>query len=190
MKSKVYIYGGAFNPPTIGHQIILQAVADEAAREEAEVWIVPSGERRDKTIGASRQTRLDLCEALRESVSTDVVIRIEVHELDQADPTETRETVRWFQTQYPDIAFVWVFGSDSVQTMRQWHGGEFLYRQLGMLVLQRPGYPLDRLPPHGRLLSVNMPEISSTLVRKCISEQRQYAHLVPPPVYVLLSDRI
>lgn len=56
------IYGGAFNPPTRAHQAILQACIDYAEQlsVDAEVWLMPSGDRVDKKIEASYADRLEL----------------------------------------------------------------------------------------------------------------------------------
>ena len=86
MKQKeTIIYGGAFNPPTRAHQTILQVCADRAGQSGADVWLLPSGERRDKCIDANRERRLQLCAALCLDIVTtgETLLRVEEQELDR-----------------------------------------------------------------------------------------------------------
>ena len=63
------IYGGAFNPPTLAHQEIMQQCVSIAKKMTAEVWVLPSGDRADKKIEGSIGNRLQLVEALCRSVN-------------------------------------------------------------------------------------------------------------------------
>lgn len=49
-RPETIIYGGAFNPPTLSHVAILQAVLEFAEPTQSEVWVMPSGTRLDKAI--------------------------------------------------------------------------------------------------------------------------------------------
>lgn len=181
---KAIIYGGAFNPPTNGHQTILQACFHHAKDIRSEVWIMPSGNRSDKSIAVSREHRLQMIESLIASVDTsEVSHRIEEIELQSKSQTETYETYKNLRKLYPDVKQVWVFGSDSIQTMKSWGEGEWLYNNLSMLVIERPGYKLASLPPHAELLPLDSLDISSTLVREHITNNRDIAHLVPKHVH-------
>lgn len=182
------IYGGAFNPPTKAHQAILQACLDRAVTTGSEVWVMPSGERRDKSIGASNETRFKLVAALCESVvSHGVTLNTETLELDSDDLTETYYTHQALQAKYPDYTYKWVFGSDSVATMKSWKNGLWLYKNMGMLVIPRPGYLLDELPENAEILPVNVPKMSSTEVRNKIQGGDPVDHLVPEAVHRMLE---
>lgn len=185
---EVILYGGAFNPPTVAHQAILQACVEKAAERQAAVWVMPSGERADKRIGVSRDKRLRLAEALCASVviRRGVSVRVETLELDQLQPTETFETNQRLCQKYTDTQFTWLFGSDSVETMPQWGGGGWLYKNLGMLVIPRPGYELATMPPRAKLLPVHAKRISSTEVRQLQEQKADISKLVPPLVMQLL----
>src|SRR5690349_5381214 len=125
------IYGGAFNPPTIAHQAILRACVEEAAIRNAEVWLLPSGDRADKRIACGLERRLKLVDALKTSIgSTAVDIRVEQYELMREEPTQTYRTYEYFTEQYPEYKQTWVFGADSIATMKQWSGGGYLWKML------------------------------------------------------------
>lgn len=182
------VYGGAFNPPTRAHQAILQACVDYASRREADVWLLPSATRADKHIETSVARRLRLCEALaRDIVRYDVEVRVDTTELDRGVQTETYDTVREFVSCYPDRAFTWVFGSDSVATMSSWHGGEWMYDNLAMLVVERPGSPAVALGRYAHTLAVESTDISSTLLRARMDMGERYDDLVGPEVGAVLA---
>src|SRR5690349_13293782 len=123
------LYGGAFNPPTNAHAAIVRELAELARHENADLWVMPSGERRDKTILADVAIRTAYVHALLASGETyGVDTKIEQYELTNPETTETFQTNRHLEQRYPDRRFTWVFGSDSVNSMSQWRGGEWLLR--------------------------------------------------------------
>lgn len=181
------IYGGAFNPPTRAHQAILQACIDYAELRDADVWIMPSGDRTDKEIMTPHELRLAYIEALTNDVVARMVqIDIETTELYRGYQTETCDTVAEMTAMYPGRRFTWVFGSDSVNTMHLWQGGEAMLRDLSMLIVERPGHVVRRLGSNAVKLDVATAEISSTLVRQRLAASESVEDLVTPSVYACL----
>lgn len=186
---EVILYGGAFNPPTVAHQAVLQACVNRAESNGAQVWVMPSGDREDKVIAASLQRRIQLSEALLESVCNpgNIELRIEPYELESDSPTETFETQKALTDAYPQYEFTWVFGADSVATMPEWRGGNWLYKNIGMLVIPRVGYQLPTLPPRATVLPVETIPTSSTAVRELMDRGEDVSHLVPRAVQRVLA---
>lgn len=181
------VYGGAFNPPTRAHQAILQACIDYAEPRGADVWIMPSGDRTDKEINTPHELRLAYIEALATDVMARTVqIDIETTELYRGYQTETCDTVSEMAAMYPGRKFTWVFGSDSVNSMHKWQGGEAMLRELSMLIVERPGYAVRKLGVNAVKLDVATGEISSSLVRQRLSVGEQVSDLVSPKVAALL----
>lgn len=184
------IYGGAFNPPTLAHQAILQACAQYAEPRGADVWLLPSGNRADKTIATEYGRRYELCEALIQDVqSRGVMVEVNCFELDNSELTQTYETVMALQAAYPDRHFTWVFGSDSVASMPEWSHGGWLKENLSMLVADRPGVPEITLGANARWLGVSSP-ISSTEVRRRMAAGEAYDELVGKHVGALLKRAV
>lgn len=181
------IYGGAFNPPTRAHQAILQGCIDYAESRGADVWLLPSASRHDKTIIETYERRLEYCEALASDVAQRTVkVSILTTELDRAQPTETYDTVQEMAAGYPGRRFVWVFGADSVATMRQWNHGDWLYENLDLLVVERPGFEVAELGPRAVRLAVETAELSSTELRRRIACDEPYEDMVGQAVRQLL----
>jgi nicotinate-nucleotide adenylyltransferase len=181
------IYGGAFNPPTRAHQMILQACINQAENMHADVWLLPSGDRSDKTIDVTREMRLRMLDALTQDVvARTVAVGIDTTELDRDEPTETYDTVVDFKTRYPDRRIYWVYGSDSVATMSSWKNGEQI-KDEPMLVIERPGYPVKNLGRQAVILAVDAIEISSTQVRERLELHESIDDLVTPSVLAQLQ---
>ncbi len=183
MKRSTIIYGGAFNPPTRAHAAILEAICRYARRIDAEVWLLPSGERNDKTIQQTSEVRMRYLEALKRDLGrVGQFVHVETSELFRPNSTETIDTVKELATRWPEREFIWVFGSDSVLTMHSWRQGKFLYECLPKIIVMRPGYTLSQLPPSSFVLSVRTPEMSSTLLREAMASGADYSSFVTPNV--------
>lgn len=114
IRKNVIIYGGAFNPPTIAHLEIIKACLIIAQEQNAEVWITPSGDRRDKKIAVPREKRLAFASALASDAVNAVGgnCHAKTFELDRIVPTETIDSVNELNQQHPDKSFTFVFGAD------------------------------------------------------------------------------
>ena len=187
-QSEIIIYGGAFNPPTLAHELILRACVDYAKVNGGEVWLLPSGNRHDKTIAVSRRQRLAYVRAMIANVSDDEVpVRVETMELDQTEVIETSETVRRLRATYPDVRFRFVFGADSTMTMASWRGGQELLDTLPMLIVPRPGYDINPAARQAVVLPIATPDVSSTEVRRRLLAEEPVEALVSPRVMALLG---
>jgi nicotinate-nucleotide adenylyltransferase len=182
------IYGGAFNPPTSAHLRILQETVDYARRVGAEVWVLPSGDRADKTIPTLRNVRLDYVNAMISDVdSSGVVVRVLENEIDREVAVETYDTIVELSDLFPEYDFTWVFGADSTATMSSWFNGDWMLENISILALSRPGAVIN--PAAKNLVLIDIPEmdVSSTEVRRRMVDGDDFEPLVPPSVFKLLT---
>ena len=187
--TRVILYGGAFNPPTLAHVAILEACIKQARQWKAEVWLMPSGERRDKTIGVSRERRLEYIAAMTaDARRRGVRVSIITTELDRTEPVETYDTVKELEQNYPDRSFTWVFGADSTETMGEWKQGRWLLERLDKLVIEREGSTVNPQARRTTLLPVVTPVVSSTEVRRRLAVGAPVRELVSPSVAELLAS--
>jgi len=185
----VIIYGGAFNPPTVAHHSITKACCDYAESIKAEFWLMPSGDRTDKAIGIDVTTRLKILKAfMGDFKNGPTKLRIEESEVHLKVSTETCDTVRRLEAEYPKVNFYWVFGADSVLTMRQWNDGDWLWDHINMLVIPREGFTVKQIPSKASILKVSQPIVSSTEVRSLIRRGLGADHLVPKSVAEIVRD--
>jgi nicotinate-nucleotide adenylyltransferase len=185
---KTILYGGALNPPTNAHLKILNACIAYSRDTDADVWIMPSGPRPDKSISTKPDHRTSLIKALVNDSDEPHGVAIENFEMSRDGLTETYITHDYLTKTYPDRMFIWVFGSDSLLTMKEWGEGERLWRDLHMLVVSRPGFELEILPPNATPMPIETGELSSTLVRTRIARNEDVSDLVPASVYTAIRD--
>ena len=187
-KTETILYGGAFNPPTLAHMAILQACIDYARPRGAEVWLMPSGDRSDKSINASRSQRMAYLAAMLADVdSSGVATHILTTELDRSVQVETYDTVRELEALYPERHMTWVFGADSTETMGEWGHGQWLLDNLDMLVVDRQGYEINPRARRAIKLGVKTMVVSSTEVRQRLHDGRPVDDLVSRGVAQLLA---
>lgn len=187
--TETIIYGGAFNPPTLAHVAILRACFEYAETNNADVWVLPSGDRYDKTIPTSRERRLQYTDALIADARRTQQDEAEVltTELDRTVTVETSDTLAELQATYPDRSFTFVFGADSTETMAEWKDGDTLLETLPMLVVEREGSRINPLARHAVKLAVQAPVVSSTEVRQQMAVRGSVAGLVSPSVAQLIA---
>lgn len=183
------IYGGAFNPPTLAHMAILRACFEYAEANNADVWIMPSGNRRDKIIAVSRERRLGYIDALiRDAARNEKdIARVVRNELERTVSVETIDTVRELQAAYPNRTFTFVFGADSTETMEEWHEGSLLLDTLPILVVEREGSRINPKARYAKPLQVTAPNVSSTQVRSFLEQGKPVDGLVSPSVAQLFA---
>lgn len=185
-RKNTIIFGGAFNPPTVAHETILEACIDSAKKLDADIWIIPSGNRYDKQIQIDRQIRIEYIIAMIKDVKAQN-INILTIELDRREIVETIDTAKELIKLYPERSFIWVFGSDSVKTMNRWRGGDWLLENLQMLIVERENFKINTLYENQSILDVEMINISSTEIRRRLAVGEQYDGLVGRSVKKLLN---
>jgi nicotinate-nucleotide adenylyltransferase len=184
MKKKIAIFGGSFNPPHIGHKKIIEIVRDFFECDE--IWLMPSGNRADKTMHTTDEHRLNMARIFAtdlklndlESDSTldtkDAKPNIIVSpiEIQRPVPTTTIDTLRELELAHPDSEFYFIISSELVPDIRAfWDDGQELFERAKFIILERLGsHSITNLelPPHSTLINhdgIVIPEISSTTLR-------------------------
>ncbi len=181
MRTKeVAVFGGSFDPPTVVHQQIVRTLLDDPSFDE--VWVMPSGERRDKPHTTNLARRMAMLATMcSDQFADEPRLQVSDFEANLPQPTETCNTVRALERAHDDTRFWFVFGADSVGTMHTWREGERLLAELPMIVVPRHGYEIpstarwvQELPD----LDIFEQDISSTQVRQRVSEGRSLEGLV------------
>lgn len=173
MKKKIVIYGGAFNPPHIGHAIAIDAVMRLFICDE--IWLMPSADRKDKTINMSGEYRLNMLKIILAELFPKPAMPVVISTLELERPalTTTHETKLELERKYPDCQFYFLIGSDIVGDIEaKWVNGKNLARSANFIVIKRIDMDLPpKLPPHTTILDDNIVscDISSTFVRKLIA---------------------
>lgn len=185
---RVLVFGGAFYPPTAAHEAILAECLKLPDFDE--VWLMPSGDRRDKAVREDDR-RLTLLEVVKQvSFADDPRLVVSDFELNLPRPTNTYDTTQSLAQAFPDYAFSYVFGSDSYRDMPHWKRGTELQRDLSIVLVMRG---VGSLPERAGITQLTLPvelsRISSTAARQALAEGLPLEGLVSPAIANYLARR-
>lgn len=176
---RVAVYGGSFNPPHVGHGMVVAWLL-WTGRVDA-VWIVPvfhhafEGQQ-DKRLAPFAE-RLSWCQALAAQVDPagDGRVQALAVERDLPVPSFTIDTLSHLAARHPGVDLVPVVGADVVPQLPRWRRWAELQARFPPLVVGRLGHPV----PEGAVL---FPDVSSSEVRRRLLAGEPVDHLVPAGV--------
>ncbi len=185
---KIVIFGGAFNPPHVGHMTGIEAVLRNFPADE--IWLLPSADRRDKKIDVSGKHRVRMLKIClseffnptplppplvkrrgqdKELVQSLPKIIISDLELRRPSLSTTFDTKKKLEKLYPKYKFYFLIGSPLLGDIRnKWVKGKELWKSAHFLALMKPGAKIpSRLPRNIKVLDQNIIwlDMSSTQIR-------------------------
>lgn len=187
MVERIGLYGGTFDPPHHGHV----AVAVESAWRLRldRVLLVVAGDPWQKTTKAPvtpAEDRLALAAAAVEGMEGLEVSDLEVS---RGGPSYTIDTVEALAGPGREITVL--LGADAAATLPTWHRATDLAAAVEVAVTTRPGWDVPALGPGWRVRYFDVPsfDISSTDIRRRVTEGRPIAHLLPAAVRAEMDRR-
>jgi nicotinate-nucleotide adenylyltransferase len=185
---RVGVFGGAFNPPHLGHLVCAQEVLLQLQLER--VLFVPVGQapHRELDDDPGREVRLEMVELAIASDERFAVSRVEV---DRDGPSYTSDTLELLRKESPDDELFLILGGDQAAALSTWHEPEKVLERATVAAVERLGssrsaigIKLSRLRGSDRVRHLDMPviQISSTGIRRRVREGRPIRYLVPGEV--------
>jgi len=165
--ARVAVYGGAFDPPHLGHTFAVTWLLTQVD----EVWVVPTARHAFGKAMSPWEARAALLDqALAAFDRTRVrVLDVEQRLASAADgPTYTWDVLCALQAEHPEHALSLVVGSDNVAVADRWHNFGALVARWPLMVLDRPGHEAARarfVQAQSCVVSPPLPDISSSRVR-------------------------
>lgn len=181
-RRRVVIFGGSFNPPHLGHQMIAKEVLTREVNGENlvdELWFLPVSEHDFGKECLNPIHRLQMCQFLLEEIieadpSTEGRMKVEKFEVKNGGISYTANTLRTLSSIYPEIEFSFLIGSDNLEKFHLWddrEGNDFqkLLEEFKVYVYPRSGFSFEPVYENMIILE-DFPElkISSTEVRTAI----------------------
>jgi nicotinate-nucleotide adenylyltransferase len=151
---RVALFGGSFNPPHVGHQLLALYVLETADVDE--LWFVPCWKHPFDKALEPFEHRLRMTELAAAALGPRARVSDFESKLGGAK-SRTLLTVKGLQAQHPQHEFRLVIGADLVPELPSWYGADELRRSVKLVVVGRAGYPGP--------FPVSMPMVSSTEVR-------------------------
>ena len=131
----VALFGTSADPPTSGHQAILEKLALQFDR--VAVWAADNPFKPNQTLLFHRQTMLMLMVSAVQRRHQNVTLQPQLAHL------RSLHSVHQAQADFPDAQLTLVIGSDLVDSLPTWYQARELLRSVTLLIVPRPGAPLD-----------------------------------------------
>jgi nicotinate-nucleotide adenylyltransferase len=203
----VGVLGGRFDPVHLGHLHVAGAIRSRLAFSR--VLLMPCAIAPHKR-GVALTDGADRLAMVRLAVEGKEGLEASSFELDRGGVSYTIDTLRGLLA-LPDCTPVFILGMDALLEIETWHDHRSLLREFDLVVVDRPGHDLERLPASlpgdvaarivpagseplgagGRIhwLAVEPLPISSSEIRARAAESASLDGLVPPEVARYIQRR-
>ncbi len=185
---KIGIFGGAFDPPHIGHLIAVQYAAEQLSLDK--VIFVPCGNHpfKEGKLVASAEQRFAMTKL---AIAGNPIFDVSDVEIRKDGKSYTFETLEHFSSLYPDGTLSFLIGTDNIRDFSSWKHPEKIVELATVVVLNRE---VVRIPKQenefmARFLYLDTPtiEISSTEVRNRLAEHKTVRYMIRNGVELFLD---
>jgi nicotinate-nucleotide adenylyltransferase len=181
---RIGVFGGAFDPPHIGHLVVAQDVLEELELDR--LLIVPSARPPHREAVLTPEERLELT---RTAFRGDP--RFEVSDVEQrrAGPSWTVDTLEKIRREAEPDELLLVIGEDQYRGFETWREPERILELAQLAVMPRDGVAPDADPRYPFTpVPVTRVDVSSTRVRDRLQAGRTTRYLVPESIRGRLEE--
>ena len=159
-KPTIALFGGSFDPPHIGHQLIVEKAVENLQIDQ--LLVIPAYLNPFKTsMLADAHVRLSWCHTLFDPISR---VKVDDYEIKEGKSTVTSQSVKHFNQTY-NVKYL-IIGSDNLSTLTKWHAFEWLNETVTWVIATRDNHHLDTDELNKwELLPIEAP-MSSTQIRE------------------------
>lgn len=190
-KTRVAIFGGAFDPIHNGHLATIAALL--AGQQVDKVVVIPSGDRPDKAINVDGATRLELTRiAVAEAFPGDPRVEVSDLHVEKRVGYGTIDLVDFFLKE--GVEPYVVIGQELVGDLPRWKDAARLCSIATFLIIKRLGVSEVMLPEGVKGAALVSPYdakvlVSSTTLRQMLKEGASCAGLMPATIAALCQTR-
>jgi nicotinate-nucleotide adenylyltransferase len=193
---EIALFGGSFDPPHLGHLLVVAHVLATEAVDE--VWMVPVFEHPfRKKLREPFETRVRLCEAALQTIPLGRA-RVSRAESELGGEGRTVDLLEHLVQQHPQHKWALVLGTDLLADKAKWKRFDRIEELARTIVLRRGGFHVGSAPAGGAgsagdglepkaEASIELPEVSSTQVRTLLAAGGDVRGLLPRGVAELIA---
>lgn len=188
---RIGVMGGTFDPIHYGHLVTAEGARTEFGLDE--VWFVPAGQppHKDPSTVTAAEHRYMMTVLATLSNRYFHVSRVDI---DREGPSYAIDTLRALKAQCgPGCELYFITGADAILEILTWKDAALLLQEWRFIAATRPGFQLERLQSRlgdwweqcaDRITFLQVPAlaISSTDIRRRVSENRSIRYLLPDVV--------
>lgn len=184
---KTLVFGGTFNPPHLGHQLMVEQVLLNSLNDGTvfdQVWLLPVGKHSFLKNFIDKNHRLAMLQLMIESICEKHEelrgkIRIETYELEHSEESQTFNTLEALAQKYPENKFSFLIGSDNLSKFSLWHNYLLMLEKFKFYVYPRVSFPFSPML-QGMVALNDFPqmEVSSSKVRLALANNTSLKDLL------------
>lgn len=194
---KILVFGGTFNPPHLGHQLIVEQVLTKTLENGVtfdQLWLLPVGQHSFAKQFVSSEHRLVMLNLMRQSIyeKNPVLqgkILIEKYEIEQSGESQTFNTLEALARKYPEHQFSFLIGSDNLEKFHLWNDYQLMVSKYPFYVYPRVDFPFQPLY-EGMIALDGFPKmcVSSTRVREAFAKKASLNDLLDAKVIKYIRE--
>jgi nicotinate-nucleotide adenylyltransferase len=189
------ILGGTFNPPHVGHLVMVLEALDQLGLDSVTLMPVAQPPHKEALADPGAAVRLELC---RLATAGEDRLSVSDLEIERGGASYTVDTLRALHDRAPEHALTFIVGGDMAHSLPSWREPEAILGLARLAVAERDGHVREdiaqRLAPlHSgdRVVFFDMPRIdlSSSAIRERVAAGRTIRYLVPDAVAEAIRTR-
>ena len=116
------------------------------------------------------------------AVANEPHLKVSDYEFHLPRPSYTWNTLQALERDYPDRQFVLMIGGDNWQYFSRWYRADDILRRYPVVVYPRRGHSIGAVPSNVTVVEAELLDISSTDIRRRVSEGQSIAGMVPDSI--------
>lgn len=186
---KVGLFFGTFNPIHVGHLIIANHLAENSDLDQIWMVVTPLSPFKVKQSMLDNYQRLEMVHLATKDYTT---IRPSDIEFNLPQPNYTVNTLAYLKEKFPEHQFALIMGEDNLKSFHKWKNYEVILEEHELYCYPRisNGKVETQFDNHPNIHHVAAPiiELSSTLIRSQIKDQKNVRPMLPENVWKYLDE--
>jgi nicotinate-nucleotide adenylyltransferase len=179
---QIGLFFGSFNPIHVGHLALAEYIVEYTRLKQ--VWFVvsPHNPLKPKETLLADHHRLEMAHL---AIDDDNRFRASDIEFRMPRPSYTIDTLSYLQEKYPGNVFSLIIGEDNLESFSKWKNADLIVRKYHRFVYPRFGTQPENIKSLENITMLDAPriEISSSFIRKTISEGKSARYFMPQKVF-------
>lgn len=186
---KIGLYFGSFNPIHVGHLIIANQLVENSDLDQIWFVVTPHNPFKKKSTLLDNYQRLEMVYRATKDYTT---LKESDIEFNLPQPNYTVNTLAHLTEKYPDYDFALIMGEDNLKSFHKWKNYQTILEYHSIYVYPRisEGKIDTQFNNHPKITRVDAPiiELSSTLIRNAIKDDKNVKPLLPEHVWEYLDE--
>ncbi|MBQ2896897.1 MAG: nicotinate-nucleotide adenylyltransferase [Clostridia bacterium] len=183
---KTGILGGTFNPVHNGHIEMARAILESKIVDKI-LFVVAQNPPHKEGVNTDASHRFNMVSLVCDKITT-FPSDIELNK----QTNYTFDTLTLLSAQNPKDDFYFITGADMFLSLKNWYRGQELMKKFNFIAVERDGFFEDEKNKklfeeissltNAHILKIKTPDISSTMIRKMVMQNRDITEFVPKKV--------